>query len=467
MANGTDDKGPPPAGEGAGSKRPYATLDLKATEVGSGGKPEPSGAGGAAKPGAGPAPGSTGKPPPSDWRSGYAGVAAAANRIGERVRGAGSLASHAAAGAAGAILVLLAYLLFAVGPTVDTAPASLDLTRRLADIENVVGTRPGASGLRGRVEELSRSVGAVGDQQAKLAEDARALEARLVAPQDLPADLVNRLTRLEETLATLPSSQGAEPSAAAKAVLARLQSEIAAARIDAGRLGQRVSDIKTELDERLKGSAKAADLAALGERIAALERGQKSFLQGETERNDNAARIVLSLELANLKRALDRGDAYAGELAAVRKVSGTRLDLAALERYAGEGVPAQAEIAKSFRKTANAMLDAEAEPADASLVERLLSGARSIVRIRKAGHSADDTSLEAVIGRMERALKEGRLAEVRAEGKKLPPKAALAGEDWLRKVEARETVDRALADIESALKASLRGAGVPATDAQR
>ena len=43
---------------------------------------------------------------------------------------------------------------------------------------------------------------------------------------------------------------------------------------------------------------------------------------------------------------------------------------------------------------------------------------------------------------MEAALKDGRLGEVLEQGKKLPPKAALAAEDWLKKVEARHAVDR-------------------------
>ena len=45
---------------------------------------------------------------------------------------------------------------------------------------------------------------------------------------------------------------------------------------------------------------------------------------------------------------------------------------------------------------------------------------------------------------MEAALKDGRLAEVLAQGAKLPPKAALAAEDWLRKLQARHAVDQAL-----------------------
>ena len=131
-----------------------------------------------------------------------------------------------------------------------------------------------------------------------------------------------------------------------------------------------------------------------------------------------------------------------------------------------EGVPAPAELAKSFPKTANAMLDAEAER-PTTLVDRLLVGARSIVRVRKTGHADDDTSAEAVVGRMEVALKDGRLAEVLANAKKLPPKAALAGEDWLKKVEARLAVEQALAEVEAALKSSLGPAPAGGTDGRR
>ena len=125
----------------------------------------------------------------------------------------------------------------------------------------------------------------------------------------------------------------------------------------------------------------------------------QTFLKSEADRtasaNANATQMLLALELANLKRAIDRGEAYAEELAAAKKVGGVTLNFAPLERYMQEGAPAPPELAKSFRKVANAMLDAEAEPPDATLVDRLLSGARSIVRVRKAGHAADDTSLEA------------------------------------------------------------------------
>jgi hypothetical protein len=172
------------------------------------------------------------------------------------------------------------------------------------------------------------------------------------------------------------------------------------------------------------------------------------------------------LELASLKRAIDRGERYADELAQAKKVAGP-LNFTVLERYKLEGVPTPTELGKSFPKAANAMLDAEAERADATLVDRLLAGARSIVRVRKAGHAPDDASAEAVVGRMEAALKEGRLAEVLANAKTLPPKAALAGEDWVKKVEARLAVEQALAEVEAALKSSLAPGSAGATDGRR
>jgi hypothetical protein len=62
---------------------------------------------------------------------------------------------------------------------------------------------------------------------------------------------------------------------------------------------------------------------------------------------------------------------------------------------------------------------------------------------------------------METALKENRLSDVLAYAKSLPPRAALAGEDWLKQVEARQAVDHALAEIEGALKSSLSTVNAP------
>ena len=71
-----------------------------------------------------------------------------------------------------------------------------DLRRRVADMEGVLGTRPNA-GLRARVDELGRSLGTLAETQAKLARDTKALETKVGGGQEIPQELLGRLTRAE------------------------------------------------------------------------------------------------------------------------------------------------------------------------------------------------------------------------------------------------------------------------------
>jgi len=495
MANNTDETGK------VGGKRPYATIDLKATEVGGG---EEAGGSTWRTASAGAAAASdaktdtqtgaaTGEAPSAPGLAARASAALAATS--QRLRSLPALA-HVAAGAVGAIIVLLLSMLLPErGPGPARPPEMGDLTRRLADVEGVLGMRPGgAAGLRTRVDELSRTVGGLGEVQARHARETKALEARIGAAPPPAPELAGRLTRLEETLAALSSTtqpgQSGQPGpppeiAALSARLAdvekaargtdaalrigtnRFDGELAAIRTEAGRLAQRLEGIKGEVEERMRGAAMAADLKPIAAKLAAIESDLQIFLRSETERNANASRVMLALELAGLKRAIDRGEPYADEIARVKRLGGFTINLTVLERYAREGVPTLAELAKGFGKIANAMIDAETQSPDASLVERLLSGARSIVRVRKSEHAADDMSVEAVAGRMEAALKEGRLAEVIAQSKKLPPKAQLAGEAWVRKIEARHAVDQAIAEAEATLKASIGPTQAVPTEGKR
>jgi hypothetical protein len=397
------------------------------------------------------------------------------------------LLTNIAAGAVGAAIALLAAYLLAPGQPPARAPEVSELTRRVSDLEGSLGTRPN-TGLRARVEEVNRSLGALGESQARLARDAKVLEGKIGSVQELPPEVGSRIAKLEEALGGLSaaSQAGQPPQVAALSLrltqiekstheaneavrtgIARFEADLSAIRTEAGRLAQRLDGLKGEMDERMKATAKAADVGPLAARLATLEQDLQTFRSSEADRTANTSRVLLSLELANLKRAVDRGEAYAAELVQVKNVAGNTVNLSALERSMQEGVPTIPELAKSFRRIANAMLDAEEQPADATVVDRLLSGARSIVRVRKAGPAADDNSAEAVIGRMEAALKDGRLADVLANAKKLPPKAELAGEDWVKKVAARHAVDRAVAEVEAALKSSLGAPRANAPDAKR
>ena len=469
-------------------RRPHATIDAQATEIG-GGKPK-AGAGSALPP--------PQAAKPDAARSTFAGRLAAAGELSRRAAGSNSFLSHIAAGVAGAVLTLIAAALFGLFPPGDggDTQGSSDIAKRLAALEQAARQRPtpaagdvvakfAATDNRIKsLEDQARAISALSAAQAKLAAEIKALDARGGSPE-----LVERLGKMEAALAQAstgdPAARGApavavtakltdieklagEALEAAKSASSRSDQELAVVKTEAVRLAQRFDALKSDVDTRLKGAAKSAELTPVLAKLAAFEQDLQQFLKGEGERNTNAQRVLLTLEIANLKRAMDRGDRYAPEIDSVRKVAGNTLNLAPLERYSLEGVPTLPALTRDFRRVANAAIDAEAEPADASVWERLLAGAKSIVRVRKTGQPSDDMSAEAVVGRMEAALKEGRLGEVLAQGAKLPPKSALAAEDWLRKVQARYAVDQAVAEIETALKATLAArAPEPATELKR
>jgi len=253
-------------------------------------------------------------------------------------------------------------------------------------------------------------------------------------------------------------SQRAE---ALKATDDRLEQLLRAVQEEAGSLRSTVEGLQGELATQLKTVARAQDVTAavapVEGRVAALEQNVQAVVRSEEDRRANAERIVLALELGNLKRALDRGGSYAAELGELRRISAGKIDLAVLERYKDEGVPTLAALQKEFRPVANAVIDAASVPADASPLDRLLIGAKAIVRVRRVEHSPDDTSVEAIVGRMEQALAEGKFTDVLDQARLLPPKSLEPAEAWLAKVEARAAVDRALASVEDQLKASLSG----------
>ena len=183
----------------------------------------------------------------------------------------------------------------------------------------------------------------------------------------------------------------------------------------------------------------------------------KGVINSEQTRRENAERIVLSLELSNLKRALDRGTGYAAELEEVRRASNGKIDLAPLDRFKDTGVATPAQLKAEFRPLINAVLDADVDPADGSVIDRLLSGAKSVVRVRKVNPDSNDMSTEAIVSRVETALNEGRLSDALALAKSLPQRSRVPLDDWIIKVTARDTVDQAIAGVETTLKASLSG----------
>lgn len=311
---------------------------------------------------------------------------------------------------------------------------------------------PQLAALAGKVADLEQTQAQQLDALRKSVNDE--LDSRLAAVSEASEAARAGTRRIDRELATLKADTaqldtrlntvGAQ-SDSANAALPRLQDE--------------VSKLKAEIGARIAQLAKPEDVFAavspVDAKITALQQKVEGVVKGEGDRKATAERIVLSLELANLKRAIDRGNGYAAELAQAQTLAGGSLDLAPLARFENSGVPTLAELRSEFKAVAFKIIDAEQQPAEGSIVDRLLAGAKSVVRVRKVSHSPDDKTAEAVVARMEAALAEDRLDDVLKEAQTLPQPAQEAAQDFLAKVEARNAVDNALTQVEAQLKASL------------
>ena len=327
--------------------------------------------------------------------------------------------------------------------------------------EGAQGNVPQLAAISGKISDLETSLnGKIADLRKSFPADAAERIADVHETSEAARSAAQRLDR-ELSQVRMDLARGAQASDTTKASTDRLTAAVEATKEETAKLSNSVGELRSFVNSQLKAFAKPEDVTAavnpVNAKLAEVEQSVKGVVNSEQTRRENAERIVLSLELSNLKRALDRGTGYAAELEEVRRASNGKIDLAPLDRFKDSGVATPAQLKAEFRPLINAVLDADTEPADGSVIDRLLAGAKSVVRVRKVNHDSNDMSTEAIVSRIETALSEGRLSDTLALAKSLPQRSRVPLDDWIIKVTARDTVDQAIAGVEATLKAALSG----------
>jgi hypothetical protein len=338
----------------------------------------------------------------------------------------------------------------------------LKLMSQAAATDPQSGKLPQIAALSGRVVDMETTLN---NQLSALRKTvSQELEQRLSLTNETSEAAKSGTNRIDRDLAAVKSQAAANSEKLDKirSDAERLATAVQGIRDDSNGLKTALDAVKSDTDAKFKAAAKPADVATamapMASKLTNLEQSVQNVVRNEDDRKSSSERILLSLELNNLKRVIDRGQKYATELADVQKAAGGKVDLAVLERYKDSGIATLADLARDFGPVSNAIIEAQADAGDGSVVSRVLASAKSVISVRKITYKPDDTSAEAVVGRMDAALKDGNLPAVLEESKKIPAKSAGAAHDWLVKVEARGAVDRAIASLEAGLKTSLTGA---------
>jgi hypothetical protein len=201
----------------------------------------------------------------------------------------------------------------------------------------------------------------------------------------------------------------------------------------------------------------AAQLIPLTHRLASAERDLEALTRAQSERQADARTAALTLALTNLKRAISDGRPFPAELAAVETLAGNKLPVSQLAPYKEEGVASLSELQNEFAEASRKTIEKHYSNKSNNFMGEVLSRAKSAIQVRPADSTGD--SVEAILGRMNTALKTGDFKTALTQGAALedPPQEM---KDWFGRAQARVTADEAVRKTDQDLLASLTKATV-------
>jgi hypothetical protein len=429
MASG---KRPPSGTSGERRRRPAPTINLKATEIASepvaaaapSPAPDPAPVSASARPAEPQAPSAAEPPqapppePPRDRTASSASPPPASGISWLPPDVPWSVVAAAAAGAAAVLLFVAAVWLMAPRP-VD---AVASLTPRIAGIESQLrelAARPVPPGID------PKSVEALSERLAKLE---AASASRPAAPN---AALAGRVAALEKSIRPLTDTLTG---------LARRADEAdAALRSMRGRADAAETGLAELRDVSRTASGDHAALEKLTARIAALEKSDRAIAEELAKRAAAAsdAPVRRAIAAAALQAAMERGNAYASELAAVKALDPNRAELPVLERFAATGIPSAAVLGRELVVLMPALQRAAGGAArEGGFLDRLQANAEKLVRVRPVeAIKGEDTG--AILSRAEARASQADIPGALAELASLPAEIRAPAADWIARARAR------------------------------
>jgi hypothetical protein len=323
--------------------------------------------------------------------------------------------------AAGVLLVVL--LVFLTGQFSGDETRIRTIEARIARAEQQVRE------LAGRAPTNGVDAKALDELTARVAK----LEAGGSATRPPAADpaLANRMAALEGALKSLEEKIS---------VVARRTDDIDLIARDAREKAAATATAVAELTQKMARLSSTSDLDASVNRIAALERlvgtvQAELAKRGVGENGDRPVRLAVTASALNT--AVERGDAFAAELAAAKQLAGDAAALAPLEPFATTGLPSAMALGRELVALTNTLAQTSgAAPREGGFLERLQANAERLVRIRPLDEPPGDDPA-AVLTRVEQRALQADLPGALTELAKLPAPARAAAQAWIAKAQAR------------------------------
>ena len=344
-------------------------------------------------------------------------------------------------------------------------PPGSETTGRIAKLEDQFNSlaQAGAAGQGGNAGTMAALITKVDSIGANL--DTHLDEMR----KSLQAELQKQSTHFEDRLTEVDKSMSVDTLKATGKTLTdqivglktdadKLHQDIATVaagnqslRQDLAALQQATADLKTQIASQAGTFAKSQQLTDVNATQSKLQAELAAIAARDQTREQSANRILLMLDLGNLKRAAQSGAPYAKELAEVKRLAPKDLNLSTLDASADKGLSTNAVLTSEYKDLTWSLLNADTKPTeDGSLLGQLWQGARSVVQVRRTGEVAGD-STEAIVARTEGKLQLDDLEGALRETTQLKGGARKIAEPWMAKLASKLAVDQAMGEVESGL----------------
>ncbi len=259
----------------------------------------------------------------------------------------------------------------------------------------------------------------------------------------------NAVDELAVRVAGLESKSGkpvSDPAATARLdaldkSLNASRAELASLRAQSDRLASAMNEAKSAPRDAAGAIDLSADLLALNERIAQIERagrGPGAEAAQPAKVDDVPLRRLVAAALLDV--AVRHGDPYPAALAAAKSLAPNPEDLKSLDEFSASGVPNPGLLSRDLLALVPKLSPTPAQDnpttGTGGLVDRLQAGAAKLVRIERTDGIGTDRG--AVVARVTAAALRNDFAEARRELNTLAPADRAAAQGWLDKAAARD-----------------------------
>ncbi len=305
-----------------------------------------------------------------------------------------------------------------------------------------------------RLDELEQSLASAGSVPDEL-------RSEIGAVADQISTVAGRLDEIQADPATDAAAGAAADSLAAlEDRLNALESQTGdpgVTETDASQSQQlaRLTERLEELSQQVASQSQTIDAqartideqqATLAEQQATLDEQSQSIAEAGTAAERETDRIATQAALSEMRAAIESGEPYADAVGAFEQASEATVP-EALSGPAGEGVATLASLQDSFPEAARQALSASiGATAGNGVMERF----GAFMRAQTGARSLDERQGEgpdAILSRAEARLRDGDLAAALDEIETLPEEGRQAMSDWISRARQRLEARQALADL--------------------